>query len=154
MSAPTATQRRVLLTGGLSYPALKQPWWDWPHPPQWAAVLRDEGDAAPLAIARLFDLWLVSPQATIHAAGIGGVFTAAGCRGQGFATELLDEVERTAPEQLEWHPRALVLHARPDRTLYTRIGYVEIADGLYAKTLIDGVQLNAGHWTTDPEGHF
>ncbi len=144
---------------GMDFLEMKEPIWKWhdlppKQQPQLAWLIRDESGEA-VSILRIFYRMLVCKERQLRAVGIGGVWVWPARRGQGYATALLD---RVIPRLTETAPSAdvVVLHAPQARELYSHLGFVEIAEGLYGTTIHPGesgarIDLD---WKLSPEGHF
>jgi GNAT superfamily N-acetyltransferase len=99
-------------------------------------VLVVEGDEE-LAVVRLFSKRLRMSNAAIAVTGVGGVFTDPAYRGRGIATKLVEHV-------LHSHPGPFALYASTAAHLYQRLGFIEVASGLF---LYPGAtEIQGGHF--------
>ena len=153
---PTASEIEEI--PGTALREMSEPGWSWDtlqlkQRPQFAWLIRDERGES-VSILRIFYRMLVCKQRQLRAVGIGGVWTWPARRGQGYAYVLLN---KAMPKLIEFAPSAdiVVLYASKERSLYSRLGFSEISEGLYGKAIHPFESFCEDlDWKLNPEGHF
>lgn len=141
----------LVLTQGDIHPELAEPHWQFGTPPPFAAAFICDGHGA-LGACRLYRRKLVAEGTALNVMGVGGVYVVPAHRGEHVGTTMMTLLARRV--RGDAMAPALVLRARKHGDFYRRLGYVELAEALWALPVVDGLTLEPGAWSVTPDGWF
>jgi predicted N-acetyltransferase YhbS len=134
-----------VLNDGLACPQLKQPWWEWKDKPFSAFVVRDIWSHEWQGIVRLFEKQVATPEITMPAIGLGGIYVSENIRGEGVGLAMMNRCcERIARI---YQQQMLVLWSSRVQ-FYRAAGFTEVeCPGLWMKSLSHDIEIRPGHFT-------